>query len=220
MDELTLVIGNKNYSSWSLRPWLLLKQAGIPFTERYIPLYIGDWRERVLKHSPAGKVPALQHGAIKTWDSLAICEYLAERFPEKQLWPADPVARAEARAVSAEMHSGFQALRQNMFMNIRRRMPTRGRTPEVAADIERITSIWNDCRRRYAAGGPFLFGRFSIADAMYAPVALRFQTYVVPVDGAAGEYMRTLLALPALQEWVAVAHAEKESISHYEPADA
>mgnify|MGYP001559583556 FL=1 len=220
MDELALVIGNKNYSSWSLRPWLLLKQAGIPFTEHHIPLYVGDWHERVLKHSPSGKVPALQHGAIKIWDSLAICEYLAERFPEKQLWPADSAARAEARAVSAEMHSGFQALRQNMFMNIRRRMPTRGRTPEVATDIERITAMWNDCRRRYTSGGPFLFGRFSIADAMYAPVALRFQTYMVPVDGAAGEYMRTLLALPALQEWVAAAHAEKESIPHYEPADA
>ena len=218
--DLTLVIGNKNYSSWSLRPWLALKQAGIPFTEIYIPLYVGNWRERVLKHSPSGKVPALEHGTIKVWDSLAICEYLAEHFPEKQLWPADVAARAEARSVSAEMHSGFQALRQNMFMNIRRRMPARGRTPEVAADIERITAMWNGCRRRYAAGGPFLFGRFSIADAMYAPVALRFQTYEVSVDGAAGEYMRTLLALPALQEWIAAARAEKKSIPQYEPADA
>ncbi len=217
--DLTLVIGNKNYSSWSLRPWLLLKQAGIPFTEIRIPLYVGDWRERVLKHSPSGKVPVLEHGPVKVWDSLAICEYLAEQFPEKQLWPADAAARAEARSVSAEMHSGFQALRQNMFMNIRRRLPARGRTPEVAADIGRITAMWNGCRRRYAAGGPFLFGRFSIADAMYAPVALRFQTYEVPVDGAAGEYLRTLLALPALQEWIAAAHAEKESIPQYEPAD-
>ena len=218
--DLTLVIGNKNYSSWSLRPWLVLKQAGIPFTEINIPLYVDDWRERVLKYSPSGKVPTLQHGAINVWDSLAICEYLAEHFPEKQLWPADVTARASARAVSAEMHSGFQALRQNMFMNIRRRMPNRGHTPEVAADIERITAIWKDCRRCYAASGPFLFGRFSIADAMYAPVALRFQTYAVSVDGAAGEYMRSLLALPAMQEWIAAAHAEKESIPHYEPADA
>jgi glutathione S-transferase len=218
--DLTLVIGNKNYSSWSLRPWLVLKQAGIPFAEVCIPLYVGDWRERVLKHSLSGKVPALEHGAIKIWDSLAICEYLAEQFPQKQLWPADVAARAEARSVSAEMHSGFQALRQNMFMNIRRRLPARGRTPEVAADIGRITAMWNNCRRRYAAGGPFLFGRFSIADAMYAPVALRFQTYEVPVDGAAGEYLRALLALPALEEWIAAAHAEKESIPQYEPADA
>jgi len=221
MDALTLIIGNKNYSSWSLRPWLVLKQAGIPFIEHRIPLYHApNWREQVLEHSPSGLVPALRHGAVKIWDSLAICEYLAERFPEKQLWPADPATRAEARAVSAEMHSGFMALRQNMFTNIRRRMPTRGRTPEVAADIARVTTIWNDCRRRYAANGPYLFGRFSIADAMYAPVALRFQTYVVSVDGAAGEYMRTLLALPALQEWVAAAYAEKENIPHYEPADA
>lgn len=218
--DLTLVIGNKNYSSWSLRPWLVLKQAGIPFTETYIPLYVGDWHERVLKHSPSGKVPTLINGAITVWDSLAICEYLAEQFPEKQLWPADVAVRAEARSVSAEMHSGFQALRQNMFMNIRRRMPNRGRTPEVAADIERITTMWNDCRRRYATNGPFLFGRFSIADAMYAPVALRFQTYEVSVNGAAGEYARALLALPALQEWITAAHAEKESIPHYEPADA
>jgi glutathione S-transferase len=217
---LTLVIGNKNYSSWSLRPWLVLKQAGIPFTETYIPLYVGDWRERVLKHSPSGKVPTLEHGTIKVWDSLAICEYLAEQFPKKQLWPADVTARTEARSVSAEMHSGFQALRQNMFMNIRRRMPSRGRTSEVAADIERITAMSNDCRRRYAASGPFLFGRFSIADAMYAPVALRFQTYEVSVDGAAGEYMRTLLALPAMQEWITAARVEKESIPQYEPADA
>jgi glutathione S-transferase len=220
MDELTLVIGNKNYSSWSLRPWLVLKQAGIPFAERYIPLYVGDWREQLLKYSPSGKVPVLRHGTTGIWDSLAICEYLAEHFPEKQLWPADPAVRAEARSVSAEMHSGFPALRQNMFMNIRRRMPTRGRTPEVAADIARITAIWNGCRQRYGNDGPFLFGRFSIADAMYAPVALRFQTYAVPLDGAAGEYMRTLLALPALQEWVAAAHAEKDNIPHYEPADA
>jgi glutathione S-transferase len=219
--DLTLIIGNKNYSSWSLRPWLVLKQAGIPFTETCIPLYVGDWRERVLKHSPSGRVPVLEHGTIKVWDSLAICEYLAERFPEKQLWPADVAARAEARSVSAEMHSGFLALRQNMFMNIRRRMPARGRTPEVAADIERITAMWNDCRRRYAAaGGPFLFGCFSVADAMYAPVVLRFVTYEVPVDGAAGGYLRTLLALPALQEWIAAARAEKESIPQYEPADA
>ncbi len=219
--DLTLVIGNKNYSSWSLRPWLVLKQAGIPFTELRIPLYHApDWREQVRKYSPSGLVPALRHGAIKIWDSLAICEYLAERFPEKRLWPADVVARAEARTVSAEMHSGFQALRHGMFTNVRRRMPNRGRTPEAAANIERVTAIWNDYRQRYAAGGPFLFGHFSIADAMYAPVALRFQTYTVAPSGAAHEYMRTLLALPAMQEWIAAAHAETESIPHYEPADA
>jgi glutathione S-transferase len=220
MDNLTLVIGNKNYSSWSLRPWLLLKQAGIPFVERYIPIRSASWHAQIRDFSPSGKVPALVHGAVRVWDSLAICEYLAERFPEKQLWPAAVAARAEARSVSAEMHSGFQALRQNMFMNIRRRMPSRGRTPEALADIERIVAIWNGCRSHYAAGGPFLFGAFSIADAMYAPIALRFQTYAVSVDGAAGIYARTLLALPALQEWVAAAHAEQEQLAHYEPPEA
>ena len=220
MPDLTLVIGNKNYSSWSLRPWLLLKQAGIPFHEQFIPIRSANWDTQILGLSPSGKVPALMHGEVRVWDSLAICEYLAERFPEKQLWPAAVAARAEARSVSAEMHSGFMGLRQNMFMNIRRRMPTRGRTPEALADIERIVAIWNSCRDRYAAGGPFLFGAFSIADAMYAPVALRFETYAVLTDGAASDYASTLLALPALQEWVAAAHAEQEQLAHYEPADA
>ena len=220
MAELTLVIGNKNYSSWSLRPWLLLKQAGIPFREQYIPIRSEAWQSRILDLSPSGKVPALIHGDVRAWDSLAICEYLAERFPENQLWPAAIAARAEARSVSAEMHSGFQALRQNMFMNIRRRMPTRGRTPEALADIDRIVAIWNDCRARHGSGGPFLFGAFSIADAMYAPIALRFETYAVQTKGAASDYAQTLLALPALQEWVAAAHAEIERLAHYEPADA
>jgi glutathione S-transferase len=220
MDDLTLIIGNKNYSSWSLRPWLLLKHAGIPFREQYIPIRSATWNTHIRELSPSGKVPALTHGAVRVWDSLAICEYLAERFPEKQLWPAAITARAEARSVSAEMHSGFQALREHMFMNIRRRMPTRGRTPETLADIERIVAIWDGCRARYATGGPFLFGAFSIADAMYAPVALRFETYAVKTEGAAGDYARTLLALPTMQEWVAAAHTENEQLAHYEPADA
>lgn len=220
MSELILIIGNRNYSSWSLRPWLLLRQAGIPFRERYLPIRSDAWVAQIHALSPSGKVPALHDGDIRVWDSLAICEYLAERFPEKQLWPAEVAARAAARSVSAEMHAGFQALRQNMFMNIRRRWPDRGRTPETLADIERITAIWNDCRSRYGQHGPFLFGRFSIADAMYAPVALRFQTYEVPVAGTAGDYARTLLALPAMQEWVAAAHAERDRLAHYEPADA
>jgi len=219
MNDLTLIIGNKNYSSWSLRPWLLLKQAGIPFREQYIPIRSEAWHTQIRDLSPSGKVPALLYGDVRVWDSLAICEYLAERFPEKQLWPTAIAARAEARSVSAEMHSGFQALRQNMFMNIRRRMPTRGRSPETLADIERIVTIWNGCRTRYASGGPFLFGAFGIADAMYAPIALRFQTYAITVDGAAGAYAQTLLGLPAMQEWVAAARAEKEQLAHYEPAE-
>jgi glutathione S-transferase len=218
MPDLTLIIGNRNYSSWSLRPWLLMKQAGIPFREQYLPIRSPAWQAQIHSLSPSGRVPVLHHGELRVWDSLAICEYLAERFPEKQLWPADAAARAEARAVSCEMHSGFQALRQHMFMNIRRRMPGRGRVPEALADIERITDIWNGCRARYAAAGPFLFGRFSIADAMYAPIPLRFQTYAMTVDGAAGDYARTLLALPALQAWVAAAQTEAEQLAHYEPS--
>jgi glutathione S-transferase len=220
MPEFTLIIGNKNYSSWSLRPWLLLRQAGIPFREHYLPIGGAQWHAEIGQRSPSGRVPALEHGAIRVWDSLAICEYLAERFPEKQLWPADTAARAEARSISAEMHSGFQALRQNMFMNIRRARPGRGRTPETLQDIERIVAIWNGCRARYGAGGPYLFGRFSIADAMFAPIPLRFQAYAVSVAGAAGDYAATVLALPAMQEWVAAARVETERMGHYEPVDA
>jgi glutathione S-transferase len=218
MTDLTLIIGNKNYSSWSLRPWLLLKQAGIPFVERRIPLRSAEWTQHISRLSPSGKVPALQHGGVQAWDSLAICEYIAEQYPDKQLWPNDRAARAEARSISAEMHAGFQALRQNMFMNIRRSMPGRGRTPDALQDIERIVVIWNDCRRRYGSAGPFLFGHFSVADAMYAPIPLRFQTYDVSVEGLAGEYARTVLALPAMQDWIAAAHTERESLPHYEPA--
>ena len=217
MTDLTLVIGNKNYSSWSLRPWLLLKQAGIPFVERRVPIRSAEWAAEITRLSPSGKVPALQHGRVQAWDSLAICEYVAEQYPDKRLWPGDRAARAEARSVSAEMHAGFQALRQNMFMNIRRSLPGRGRTPEALADIERIVAIWNGCRRRYASGGPFLFGHFTIADAMYAPIPLRFQTWGVAMEGLAGDYARALLALPAMQEWIAAAHAERESLPHYEP---
>jgi len=219
MSDLTLIIGNKNYSSWSLRPWLLMKQTGIPFAERYIPIRSAAWTAQIPKLSPSGKVPALHDGSLQIWDSLAICEYLAERFPAKQLWPTDVATRAVARSVSAEMHSGFMALRLNMFMNIRRSMPTRGRTPETLQDIERIVAIWNNCRSLYRKDGPFLFGGFSIADAMYAPIALRFETYAVKTEGAARDYTQTLLALPAMQAWIAAAHAEKEQLAHYEPAD-
>ena len=216
MPSLTLVIGNKNYSSWSLRPWLLLRQAGIPFEEVRIPLYAPGSTETLATWSPSGKVPALHDGDLRVWDSLAICEYLNERFPDKQLWPADAAARAMARSVSAEMHAGFDALRQNMSMNIRARYPGKGRTPECLADIERILAIWTDCRARFGAGGDFLFGRFSIADAMYAPVVLRFQTYGVALTGAAKDYAEAVLALPALKEWVADGVAETERIEMFE----
>ena len=213
---LTLAIGNKNYSSWSLRPWLVLRQAGIPFEEVRIPLYCPESDAALAKWSPSGKVPALHDGTATMWDSLAICETLAERFPEKRLWPADAAARATARAVSAEMHAGFAALRTHMSMNIRARRPGQGRTPECLADIGRIVAIWTTCRTRYGADGAFLLGDFSIADAMYAPVVLRFQTYAVALNGAAKSYAETILALPALQAWVADAIAESERIAQFE----
>lgn len=213
---LTLVIGNKNYSSWSMRPWLLMRQTGIPFEEIRIPLYVPGSEIELAKWSPSSKVPALHDGNIRVWDSLAICEYLAERFPDRQLWPADAAARAVARSVSAEMHAGFGALREHMSMNIRARHPGQGRTPECLADIARILAIWTDCRARHSQDGDFLFGRFGIADAMFAPVVLRFQTYGVALEGAAGAYARAILALPALQEWVADGVAETEQIKKFE----
>ncbi|ODU25685.1 MAG: glutathione S-transferase [Thiobacillus sp. SCN 62-729] len=216
MPSLTLVIGNKNYSSWSLRPWLLLRQAGIPFEAVRIPLYRPGATEELAKWSPSGKVPALHDGDLRVWDSLAICEYLNERFPDKQLWPADAAARAVARAVSAEMHAGFPALREHMSMNIRAQRPGQGRTPECLADVARILAIWTECRARFGNGGDFLFGRFGIADAMYAPVVLRFQTYGVALDGAARDYAEAVRALPALQEWVADGVAETERIEMFE----
>lgn len=216
MPPLTLIIGNKNYSSWSLRPWLAMRQTGIPFEEVRIPLYQPESRAALEKWSPSGKVPALHDGKIAVWDSLAICETLAERFPDKRLWPVDAAARAIARAVSAEMHAGFAALREHMSMNIRARRPGRGRTPECLADIARIQAIWTQCRTQYGDGGAFLFGDFSIADAMYAPVILRFQTYGVTLAGSTRAYAETMLALPALQDWMADAVAETERIAQFE----
>ena len=207
---LQLVIGNKNFSSWSLRPWLLLKQAGLPFREIPVRLRQADTKAQILAHSPSGKVPALIDGDLPVWDSLAICEYLAEKasLNHVDLWPADPKARAEARSVSAEMHSGFAALRQQMSMEVAASRPGEGQTPEVLADIARIAALWTSCRERFAAAGPFLFGDFSVADAMYAPVAFRFHTYGVELPPLAAAYRDTLLALPAMQEWAAGARAE------------
>ena len=221
---MKLVVGNKNYSSWSLRPWLAMKVAGIAFEEERIPLYGPGSKEKLLAYSPAGKVPCLvvdqkRDGALAIWDSLAICEYLAEKHPG--LWPADPAARAVARSVSAEMHSGFQNLRTHMSMNIRKCFPGKGRTPEVLADIARIVAMWTDCRARFGAvsnpGAPYLFGRFSIADAMYAPVVLRFRTYEVDLPAVCRAYADAILALPALEEWAAAARAEAETLAQFEP---
>ena len=216
MSQLILVIGNKAYSSWSLRPWLLMKHTGIDFTEKRISLYAGDAKQNILQHSPAGKVPVLKEGDLTIWDSLAICEYLAEKFPHKHLWPADAAARAHARSISAEMHSGFTHVRNQMPMNVRREIAGRAKTPEVAVEVARIEAIWNECRARHASSGPFLFGAFSIADAMYAPVASRFRTYGVALRGAGADYIGTILALPAMQAWIADAHAETEVNPQYE----
>jgi len=205
---MLLVIGNKNYSSWSLRPWLAMKVLGIPFEEKRVPLYGPESKRELLRYSPAGKVPCLVDGELRVWDSLAILEYLAERHPG--LWPAEAPLRARARSVSAEMHSGFPSLRQHMSMNVRKRHPGKGRTPEVLAEIARVIGIWSECR------GPFLFGPFCAADAMYAPVVLRFRTYEVELPAACRAYADAVLALPALQEWMRDAGRETESLPQFE----
>jgi glutathione S-transferase len=201
-----LVIGNKNYSSWSLRPWIAMRVLGIEFQEKYIPLYGPGARHEILLESPAGRVPILIDGATRVWDSLAILEYLAEKRP--QLWPSGREARAVARSISAEMHSGFPNLRNHMSMNVRKRYPGKGRTPEVLSEAKRINAIWSEAK------GPFLFGEFSAADAMYAPVVLRFRTYDVAVDNRA--YYDAMLALPAMKEWIAAAERERESIPQFD----
>lgn len=212
---LTLVVGTKNYSSWSLRPYLALAHTGQPFQEVVVHLGEPDTTQQILQHSSSGRVPLLKHGELSIWDSLAICEYLAETFPEARLWPEDTAARAVARSVTAEMHSSFAALRQNMNMNIRARKPGHGRAPGVAEDIARIQSIWNECRSRFGRGGPFLFGAFSVADAFYAPVVTRFVTYDVALDPVGEAYRDAVLALPSFQKWAEAAQHEKP-VSKYD----
>jgi glutathione S-transferase len=194
-----LHIGEKNYSSWSARPWILMRGAGIPFTEHAVSLRADPGKAARFAALPAGRVPVLEDDGIAVWDSLAICEYLAERHPG--LWPADRTARAWARCITAEMHGGFTALRSGMSMDVRARRPQRKRSAEVLADIARVVSLWAETRRRFGAGGPLLFGAFTIADAYYAPVAFRFQTYGVEPEGDAGAYWRALLAHPAVKAW-------------------
>ncbi len=213
MGTLTLVIGNRNYSSWSLRPWLVMKMAGISFEEKLIRLDHEPSRPDLLAISPSAKVPVLLHGNRVIWDSLAIMEYLAELAPGANLWPADDAKRAAARAVSAEMHSGFGALRTHMPVNIRRSAPGLGRKPGVEGDIERIMAIWRQCRADHGNGGDFLFGDWSMADAMYAPVVTRFVTYGVEVDEVCRAYMNATLALPAMAEWCQAAADEPWTIS-------
>ena len=213
---LKLVIGNKNYSSWSMRPWLALRANNIPFEEIFISLYTGAAdKQRILDFSGAGKVPILVDGEVTIWDSLAIIEYIAERFPEKRLWPEHPVHRAHARSISAEMHSSFQGLRQATPMNLKR-VPRPIVLPEAAhVDVERVQAIWNDCRGRYGKQGHFLFGDFSIADCMYAPVATRFKSYEVPIDLVSSAYIDTIYELPAFGQWLDAALKETW-IAHYD----
>jgi len=203
-----LIIGNKNYSSWSLRPWIALKVAGIAFDEEVISLDAKDFKARVSKVSGTGKVPALTDGNTHVWESLAILEYLAEKYPSARLWPADPAGRALARAIASEMHAGFVPLRRHLPMNMRRPVMPRQLTPEAQANVRRIEAIWTDCRTRYGTDGAFLFGSFSAADAMYAPVVSRFHTYAVEVGAVARAYMDAVMALPAWGEWRAAALAE------------
>jgi glutathione S-transferase len=200
---LELVIGSKRYSSWSLRPWLALKQAGLEFKEVEIALRQPETKAAILKHSPSGKVPLLKHDGLAIWDSLTICEYLAEIAPEAKLWPERREARAIARAVSAEMHSGFTPLRRDCPMDVLLDAQDFVIPEEVLVDITRIDAIWADCRARFGQGGPFLFGHFTIADAMYAPVVTRFVTYHAPVSAASLAYMKAVLALSAMEEWKA-----------------
>ena len=215
MAGLKLVIGNKNYSSWSMRPWLALRANDIPFEETFVPLYTGAAdKQRILDVSPAGKVPILVDGDITVWDSLAIIEYLAERFPEKKLWPDDRASRARARSISAEMHSGFAALRDEFGMNLHRPVGAVALSEEACGNIARIQEIWTECLTRH--GGPFLFGGFGGADAMYAPVVHRFRTYAIEVTPVVQRYMKAMQALPAFQEWTRDGLAETIIIDKFE----
>jgi glutathione S-transferase len=218
MAALKLAIGNKNYSSWSMRPWLALRANGIPFEETFIPLYTDDKadKERILSFSRAGKVPVLIDGDVTVWDSLAIIEYVAERFPDAKLWPEERASRAHARSVCAEMHSGFLPLRNECGMNLHREVRPVQLSADAQANIARVQEIWRECRERYGASGPFLFGRFGAADAMFAPVVHRFRTYAIEVAPQTRAYMETMMALPAFQEWTRDGLAETLVIDKFE----
>ena len=211
MAPLTLVIGNKNYSSWSLRPWLFMKHVGLEFEEILVPLDTPDTREQIDRYTPSGRVPVLRQGTLCVWDSLAICECVAEISGKG--WPQAREARAVARAVCAEMHSGFPTLRSLWPMNARARNRRTAVTAALEADVERIDESWNDCRGRFGGGGPWLFGEYSVADAMYAPVVLRFNTYGARISQTARWYMASVLEDPALQEWLQAAKQETWTIA-------
>lgn len=213
----TLVIGNKHYSSWSLRPWLLMRVRGVEFEEMVVPLDTPEFQARIASLSPSRRVPALAHDGVTVWDSLAICEYVDEHFLDRTGWPAERAARATARSLACEMHSGFQALRTECPMNVLRKLdrplPV---SPAAAADIARIEAMWADARERFGKGGDFLFGAFGIVDAFFAPVVTRLETYAQSVAPATRRYMDAVFALPAMQQWIAEARAETHVLEKYE----
>jgi glutathione S-transferase len=212
-----LIIGNKLYSSWSMRPWLLMKVAGLAFTETVIPLSQPDTRKNILAHSPSGKVPLLIDGRVRVWESLAIAEYLADKFPAAAIWPSDPAVRAHARAAASEMHAGFQALRQACPMNLGRRFkPRTDWSVDVRDAVARIEELWAEARSQFGAGGPFLYGAFSAADAMYAPIVTRLDTYQIEVSPPTQAYMSAILHLPAFVDWRLSALKEPWHLPHYE----
>jgi glutathione S-transferase len=215
---LKLAIGNKNYSSWSMRPWLALRANNIAFEEIFIPLYTDNPadKDRILSFTRSGKVPCLIDGDVTVWDSLSIIEYVAERFPEAKLWPDDRAARAHARSISAEMHSGFLPLRNECGMNLHRPIRSVALSADARANVARIDQIWSECHARYGKSGPFLFGAFGAADAMFAPVVHRFRTYAVDVSPVAKAYMETMMALPAFAEWTKAGLSETLVIEKFE----
>ncbi len=216
MAKLHLVIGNKNYSSWSLRPWLAMAMAGLDFDETLILLDTPETKKQIAEQSKAGRVPILHHGKVTVWETLAILEYLAETFPEKKLWPKGKAARAAARSVSNEMHAGFSGLRNACPMNLRRPPKPITLDAQTRADITRIEEIWRDCRITYGKGGKFLFGKFCNADAMFAPVVTRFETYAIPVAKETRAYMETVTATKAFQKWKSAALKETWIVPHDE----
>ena len=214
--SLKLVVANKAYSSWSLRPWILLAHFKIPFEDVVIPLDQPETRATILKYAPNGKCPSLHHGKIAVWESLAIVDYVAESFPEKAIWPRGRAARAHARSLAAEMHAGFVALRQACPTNFRRKPKRIALSDEARADVARIEAAWADAREAFGKAGPFLFGRFSAADAMFAPVVNRFHAYDIGVAKGTRAYMEAIMALPAWKAWIADAEAEPWRIERYE----
>ena len=213
---LKLVLANKAYSSWSLRPWILLAHFKIPFEEVVIAMDQPETRAQMLEYAPTGKCPSLHDGAIAVWESLAIVEYVAEKYPDKAIWPRGKAARAHARSLSSEMHAGFQALRQHCPTNFRRAVRKLALTGAVEADVARIEAAWAHARQTFGAAGPFLFGRFSAADAMFAPVVNRFHVYDIAVSRTSRAYMDAVMALPAWKAWIKDAEAEPWRMEKYE----